>query len=192
MPLASTNTGLQEVPDLTDILSVGKVSFHLIQIYNAIGILQQALDNYTGNSPVPSNQSNQSSPPENTVLVGNTANLWCTCGPTNIDAGYLVYFTNNSGVTTANLATAATPADFAVGISMGSATTGNSIQILLLGLFNFGGSVVPGQIYYLSDSTPGGLVTTPPITLGHIVQPIGYGVDTNSIFFNPCLNPKTN
>lgn len=192
MPLASTNLGLQEVPDLTDILSVGKISFHLIQIYNALGVLQQALDNYTGNSPAPADNSNQSSPPENTVLIGNTANIWTTCGTTSINAGYLVYFTNNAGVTTSELANASNATKLALGIAMGSATTGNPLQVLLLGLFNFGGSVIPGQLYYLSDSTPGGLVTTPPIATGHIVQPVGYGVDTNSIFFNPCLNPKVN
>ena len=192
MPLSSINTGLSPVPDLTDIQSTGKLSFQFIQLYNAIGVLQQAIDQYTGNSPAPADNSNQSAPAENTVLLGNTANMWATCGTTNINAGYLVYFTNNSGVTTVSLAQANSFTKLAYGISMTSATAGNPIQVLLLGLFNFGGSVTPGQLYYLSDTVAGGLTTTAPSTVGTIVQPAGYGVDTNSIFFNPCLNPKVN
>src|SRR5579863_2517548 len=190
MPLSSFNTGLQQVPDLLNITSVGKLSFQFISIYNAIGVLQQAIDSYTGNSPAPSNNSNQNAAPETTVLIGNTANMWLLAAQ-NINAGFLVTITNSGGTAIANLSNvASTPYGQAMGISMTNATTGNPLQILLLGLFNFGGSVTPGGIYYASALVPGGLSLTPPSVSGQLIQPVGFGVDSNSIFFNPCMNPQ--
>ena|ERR1700744_2262770 len=180
---ASINTGLQQTPDLTDIMSIGKLSFQFIQVYNAINILAQAIDTYTGNTPPSSSQSSQTA--ESTVIVGNTANFWCTAN-VNISAGFLVGLKNVSGVTNAVLAQANGGSSvLAMGISMNAASAGQPIQVLLLGLFNFGGSVTPGTIYYTSPTTPGGIVATAPSTAGQIIQPVGIGLDTNSIFFNP-------
>lgn len=187
MALSSINTGLQQTPDLTDIQSVGKLSFQFISIYNAIGVLQQAIDTYTGNTPVPANNSNQSQPPEQTVIVGNTANMWCKANVT-ISAGFALGLANVGGVIEAILALASSSPVQCFGLSMTSATAGNPIQVLLLGLFNFGGSVTPGALYYLSPGVGGGLTTTKPTAgSGQLIQPLGYGVDTNSIFFNPSL-----
>lgn len=47
--------------------------------------------------------------------------------------------------------------------------------------------IVPGTIYYLSDATPGGYITSKPVGAGKIVQPIGFGVDSTTLFFNPTL-----
>lgn len=186
---SSINTGLQQVPDLTDIQSVGKLSFQFIQIYNAMAILAQSIDSYTGNSPATSSSS--STPPEQTILVGNTANMWCIATEA-ISPGFLVSLSNVSGVTKCTLATGLTLSTIALGLSMTAAAgAGSSIQILLLGLFNFGGSVTPGALYYTDVGGPAGAITTTaPTTTGQLVQPIGYGVDTDSIFFNPCLNPQ--
>lgn len=182
--LASTNTGLQQTPDLTDIMSVGKLSFQFISIYNAIQVLQQAIDTYTGNTP--SGAQGSGGTPESTVIVGNTANMYCSAG-VNISAGFLVTLYNVGGVTHAKYAQANSSATPCYGISMNAASAGQQVQVLLLGLFNFGGGVTPGQIYYLSDATPGALVTARPSTPSDIVQAVGFGVDSNSIFFNPTL-----
>ena len=184
MPLSSINTGLQQTPDLTDIQSVGKLSFQFISIYNAISILQQAIDTYTGNTPAAADGSNQNATPEQTVLVGNNCAMWCTASA-NLSAGFLVNLFNVSGQTQARYANATVLTQQAHGITLNAASAGQPIHILLLGLFNFGGSVTPGQMYYLS-TTPGGLSTTPPaVGSSELVQPVGFGVDTNSIFFNP-------
>jgi hypothetical protein len=185
---SSINTGLQQTPDLTDIQSVGKLSFQFISIYNAIQALQQAIDNYTGNAPATPTTSTSPATPESTILVGNTANMWCVANA-NINAGYLVNLFNSSGVTKAQLADAAITGTYpAMGISMNNASAGGNLQVLLLGLFNFGGSVTPGAVYYLSDAVAGGITVTPPTTgSGHLLQPVGFGVDTNSMWFNPDL-----
>lgn len=186
---SSINTGLQQTPDLTDIQSTGKLSFQFISLYNAIQVLQQAIDNYTGNSPQTGTSNTQTA--ESTVIVGNTSNFWCNA-KTALSAGFLVTLTNVSGVTNAGLANASASSTLAMGLTMTAAAINTPVQILLLGLFNFGGSVTPGALYYLSDTTAGALVTTPNSTTGHIVQPVGFGVDTNSIWFNPSLNPTVN
>lgn len=182
---SSIDTGLQPIPDLTNISSPDKLAFQFIQLYNAVGILAQAIDDYTGNTP--QSNSNPNAPPESTVLVGNTANMWCVANAA-INAGFLVTLINSSGVTKAELASAGSKTTPAMGMSMNSVAAGAQLQVLLLGLFNFGGSVTPGQMYYLSNSVPGGLSTsTTGYVTGNIVQAVGFGVDTESIFFNPTL-----
>lgn len=187
---SSINTGLQQVPDLTEIQTVGKLSFQFISIYNAINILSQAIDSYTGNAPATSTSDTQTA--ESTVLVGNTSNLWVKASVA-ISAGYLVNLTNTGGATTAQLASAVPPGGtspnlIAHGLSMNTVAAGAQLQVLLLGLFNFGGSVTPGQLYYLSDTVLGALMTAPPTAgSGHLIQPVGFGLDTNSLWFNPSL-----
>jgi hypothetical protein len=182
MALSSINTGLQNIPDLTDIQSVGKLSFQFIQIYNAIGVLQQAIDSYTGNTP--SGTVGTGGSPESTVIVGNMASMYATAN-VNIPAGYLVSINGSGQVVLANAAYAANVP--AMGLSIAAASAGAQCHILLFGLFNFGGSVTPGTIYYTSPNVAGGLAATKPVLAGQLIQPVAFGVDTNSVFLNPSL-----
>jgi hypothetical protein len=184
MAASSIDTGLQPIPDLTDITTADKLAFQFIQLYNAVGILAQAIDSYTGNTPAIA--QNQNASPEQTVLLGNQANMWCVAA-TNLAAGYLVNLENVGGATQARYAQATGLGSMAMGITMGAASGGGQVQVLLLGLFNFGGSVTPGAIYYLSNTVPGGLTTTYPGGTGYYNQAVGFGVDTDSIFFNPSM-----
>lgn len=187
MAATSIDTGLPAIPDLTNINTETGVSKQFIDIYNAIGILAQGIDAYTGNTPA--SQESSTSTPESTILVGNTANMFAIAG-TNISAGFLVYFTDDgSGNAIAHLADASLGfAANAQGISMSSGNGGTKIQVMLLGLFDFGGSVTAGQTYYCSGSTgAGGISTVKPTASGWAVQPVGFGVDGSSIFINPSL-----
>jgi len=44
-------------------------------------------------------------------------------------------------------------------------------------------SLTPGDRYYLSAASPGGIVSTPPSTTGNVVQFVGVAVSTTSIIF---------
>lgn len=184
---SSINLGLQQVPDLTDIQSIGKLSFQFIQLYNAMNILANSIDAYTGNTPNPANTNG--STPESSVIVGQQANMWCNA-QVNISAGFLVTLTNVGGVTNAKLALGSLGlVGMAHGLSMTTATAGSPVQVMLIGLFNFGGGVTPGALYYVSPSVGGGIVTLRPSSPGQLIQGVGFGVDTNSLFINPCLTP---
>lgn len=192
MAATSIDTGLPEIPDLTNINTEVGVSKQFIDIYNAIGILAQGIDSYTGNTPESASTSTAS--PESTILVGNTANMWATA-QVDISAGFLVNIIDSgAGVPKAILADASMGlAEIAMAISLTSASAGSQIQIQLLGLFDFGGSVVAGQLYYCSGAGgAGGISTVKPTASGWAVQPVGFGVDGDSIFINPCLNPVVN
>lgn len=187
---SSIDTGLPAIPDLNNIQQPDKLAYNFIQVYNAISTLAQSIDSYTGNSPQPTSVTNSNiQPVESTVLVGNTSNLWCNA-QTALLAGYAVKFVNVSGVLNAAYAQASALSNMCYGITMTAAAINTPVQVLLLGLFNFGGSVIPGSLYYLSPTVAGGITTTSPATSGQIIQPVGYGLDTDSIFFNPSLNPQ--
>lgn len=70
-----------------------------------------------------------------------------------------------------------------------SAGTGVGKRILLHGMFKsttLFGALTPGGPLYMS--TTGGLVTqTAPSGLGEIVQPVGYAITADIIYFNPTL-----
>lgn len=188
----SINTGLPQIPDLTDINTATGLSRQFIDLYNAIGILAAGIDSYTGNTPVAA--QNDTATPEQTVILGNTANMWATAD-SDIGAGFLVNILDNgAGLPLAQLCDASLGlAQLAQGLAITSANAGDPIQILLIGLFDFGGSVTAGAIYYASGSTgAGGLSTVAPTASGWAVQPVGFGVDGTSIFINPDLNPKVN
>lgn len=187
---SSIDTGLSATPDLTNVQSVGALSYQLITIYNAINILAQAIDAYTGNAPENTETPNQ--PAEATVIVGNMANFFCNAA-VDLGAGFLVTLESVGGVTNAKLADASLGlAGIAHGLTMGTATAGSPIQILLLGLFNFGGGPTAGVIYYLSDTNPGDIIATKPTAAGSLVQAIGFGIDTDSMWISPSLTPTVN
>lgn len=183
---SSIDTGLPNTPDLADIQTPQKLAMTFIEMFNAMQILGQAIDAYTGNTPAGPDTSAQ--PAESTVLIGNTTNFWCNAS-TALPAGYLVTIFNVSGVTNAKLANAASGySGTAMGLTMAAADINTPVQVMLIGLFNFGSGVTPGTMYYLSDAVAGGIAAAAPSTAGHLVQPVGFGIDTESVFINPSLN----
>lgn len=202
MALSSINTGLQQTPDLTDIQSPGKLGFQFIQIYNAINVLAQAIDAYTGNTPADAQGNYQNQTIDQTVTVGNFTSLWVTAGAS-ISSGFLVSFDSAGHAILADPSTvisaasndaaggqgynsAGIPEGTVKGIAITSASVGAQIKVMLLGIVNFGaGALKPGNKYYLG-SVPGSITYNPAsMTAGWIRQPIGFAIDSAHMFINP-------
>lgn len=200
MGLSSINTGLQQTPDLTDIMSAGKLGFQFISIYNAINVLAQAIDTYTGNTPPDAQGNNQNQPPDQTVTLGNFSSFWATAA-VSISSGFLVAINsagqivlaspNGSQVTTGTNQspnTPGAPTNAACGIAVSSASAGAQIHVMLRGLVNFGtGNLKPGAIYY-PGSSPGSLTYNPGgMTAGWGKQVIGVALNSALMFVAPSL-----
>lgn len=179
MPASSINTGLAAIPDLTNINDPGKLSYQLIQLYNAIGILQQAIDSYTGNTPNhdPTQWLEQGG--FNQATIGNLSTVYVKADVT-IATGQLI----GISPTTKNAVLANGIAIPAVGLCTNGAAAGSNISYILIGLVQFyaTGSFTPGTEYYVGAT--GFFSATRPAT-GSTGQHGGFALTDTAIFWNP-------
>lgn len=74
-----------------------------------------------------------------------------------------------------------------VALSVSFATVGGTSLLLFKGLYLLAThSWTPGALLYV-DVVSGGMTHTPPSTIGYYVQPVGYALTSNTIYFNPML-----
>lgn len=101
-----------------------------------------------------------------------------------IGGGAFVNLFDNSGALGIRLADASDPLKFANGFAPLAISSGAAGLVLGYGL-NVNLSIsVAGEVW-LSDVTPGGFMTSPPTTEGHIIQPLGMAIPGVGIFFMP-------
>lgn len=62
-----------------------------------------------------------------------------------------------------------------VGFADNAAAIGTTVKVLVAGIKTMPGVVDPGDIYFLSATTPGAITTTPPSTPGQAVTRVGEG-----------------
>lgn len=104
----------------------------------------------------------------------------------NMTAPCIVNIHNSSGekVRYAD-ASAAGGSKKAVGFILANAVTPNPVAVYFEGEISGLTGLTPGTTYFLSDSTPGGLIDTPVTTTGRILQKIGIATSATSIDFEP-------
>jgi len=199
MGLSSINTGLQQTPDLTDIQTPGKLAFQFISLYNAIEILSQAIDTYTGNTPADAQGNYQNQTIDQTLTLGNYTSIWVTAANA-ITAGYMVSFSSGQAVlsvqnnanpdnnTLQNFNPSGIPDGRAMGIAVTSAGIGSQIKVMLIGMVNFGvGNLKPGAMYY-HGSAAGSLTYNPTgMITGRGKQPLGFAIDSAHMFIAPAM-----
>jgi hypothetical protein len=62
-----------------------------------------------------------------------------------------------------------------VGFADAATTTGDEVKVLVAGLKTMPGVIDPGDIYFLSETTPGAITTTAPSGSGEAVTRVGEG-----------------
>ena len=120
---------------------------------------------------------------DNSVMpVGIGADTKSIQASENLAAGDFVNVWNDTGTTKVRKADAATnkPVD---GFVTAAVTSGNSATVYFEGTNNQLSSLTGGSVYYLSGSTPGGAVATPPSTSGYLVQKVGKAISATEINF---------
>lgn len=109
-----------------------------------------------------------------------------------ITYGQLVTVTNVSGNAHASLANAsASPAPaFGFCSTLQGVLSGRPGDVQATGVILGFTGLVPGTVYYLSE-TPGGVTSTKPVGAGKIVQEVGVAMNTTTLSFRPTLNYTT-
>lgn len=185
-PSYTTNVGLPAVPDSSD----PQLFSAFNQVYNAIRVLQGALDSYTGFGAGSDPSTWPDITPFQSILLSNLDRYYCPCIDT-ITTGQLVHFfnigSNKSGARLANGIDATRPC---MAYSTGNYNTGDTGEFVLLGLHPFVSGLVPGQLYYLAPVFGGITSIKPggPGTSGHLIQPVGFALTDVTMYFNPSIN----
>ena len=67
------------------------------------------------------------------------------------------------------------------GIAETTVTSGNQVRVIVTGQVAVSTSIDPGDLYFLSASSPGSLTKTPPTTDGHYVTLVGEAGTSNQL-----------
>jgi hypothetical protein len=102
-----------------------------------------------------------------------------------IAANDFVNLWNNAGTMNVRKATAADPTKYAHGFAPFAIGLGASGTVDIGGMNSLTVGATPYPQAYLDDVTPGSWRSTPPATVGHIVQPLGPAIPGNGIAFTP-------
>jgi hypothetical protein len=184
----STNLGLSILPEI-DQKQHPQIYLEFLRMRNALRALQGALDTYTGALSEDPTYWNQTQA-YNTTRVQNISRIYAIAGEA-ISLSQQVNFYNNSGVLTARKANATDntkPARAFCSVPAGVAA-GAYGEFILLGVNPYYSGLTPGATYYL-HTTSGQITSVAPVTVGNIVQEIGWAIDSNNLWFNPVLNWK--
>ena len=100
-----------------------------------------------------------------------------------LTAPCMVNIWNDAGTAKVRYADASTAAagKEAHGFILASVASGAMVDVYFEGEATGFSALTPGNTYYLSNSTPGGVVNTPVTTSGHILQRVGVALGTTSI-----------
>ena len=95
-------------------------------------------------------------------------------------AGQVIYITSSGHVDLAQ--GNGRPQDFAVGIATQNVAAGQFGEYIPVGPITVDTwSLTPGSVYYLSPSSPGGMTTTYPSTIGQFVVVLGTASTPNQL-----------
>lgn len=183
---STINTGLSNLPlEVKDATTYAE----FVKLYNAVKIVAQAMDTYTGIGTYPADQWDQVG--NNGILVQNHTKIYPIFGD-NVNQGQLVTLKDIGGVPKAYLAIAASnDIRKCRGFATGNVLAGNRGEVVLQGLYPYAGGLTIGQTYYLSNGTYGAFTAVNPSGVGNIRQGIGYAISTSAMYFNPDIDPIT-
>jgi len=100
-------------------------------------------------------------------------------------AGDLINVWDNGGVTKARKADASTVGKEANGFVLEAVIATEMARVYFDGTNNQVTGLVGGNIMFLSSSVPGTSTSTPPSTVGNLVQPVGKSISTTELSFEP-------
>ena len=179
----SMNLGLAQIPETQD----QKLFGELYKVYNAIKNLAATVDTYTGALQQDQELWSILSPTD-TIHSQNTNRLYVEYSE-DVGLGEFVTLWNDAGTLKAKKAGGVVWAGDCRGYCSvgGGVTAGNFGEVILFGLHPLVAGATPGTLYYISNTTAGTITPTKPATSGNTIQPIGYALAYNILFFNPSL-----
>lgn len=117
--------------------------------------------------------------------VGITPPTASVVSSENLAAGDLVNIYNNAGTANVRKADASASGKQADGFVLSAVTSPAAAVVFFPGDEDTGVTgLTPGR-QWLSDTTPGKTLATPPTTSGHLVQPVGTATSATNLIFEP-------
>lgn len=116
----------------------------------------------------------------NMMPVGIVADTFTSTASGALSAGDMVYLTSGSLIARASAAAAGNPA---IGFVLVASSNGAAATIYFEGRNTGVSALTPGTRYYLSDATPGGLISTPAVGAGKLHQYVGTAITATSLAF---------
>lgn len=168
-PSMSINLGLPAAPEVDSPELYGA----LLPIYNAVKNTMYAVDNYTGNNLITSEEYSQVNA-YGQLLSQKTAVLYVKLTDT-VSAGHVINLWNSGGLR-ARKATGGSNRAHAFAVAAG--VPGNTIPVCLFGLCTIIGGLTPGTEYYLSG-------TAGQITPTATYHRVGMAIGPNHLWFSP-------
>lgn len=98
----------------------------------------------------------------------------------NLSAGDAVYLASTSGQAFKATASGTLEQAVVVGFAQANATTSGTVSLVVAGNLTTAG-LTPGEIYYLSPTTPGAITTTAPSTATQFLVRVGEAVTATSL-----------
>ena len=126
---------------------------------------------------------------QNMQLGVDRLNVGLATAAATLAYGDVINVYNVAGTSTSRLASAAVGGNPGLAFCSDLQGTASGVigEVKYRGIISGLSGITPGAIYYLSDVTPGRMITTKPVGAGKLLQPVGIGMDTTSISFNPTL-----
>lgn len=191
----STNTGLSAQPELSGLAP--DITAEFTRLYNAIRILQSAIDSNAGTTSVETQFYGELSSLD-TIKLQNISKFYPVLTGA-VSAGNLLWLSNSGSTVTASLACAddggAPHRHYAArAFALESGAAGARCACALTGMNNNFSGLIPGFIYYLAGSVYGTIsLFPPPVFLpsgggnGTVSQLVGFAITDTALWFNPEL-----
>lgn len=122
---------------------------------------------------------------ESMLPVGVGADTKQLTASENLSAGDFVNIWDDSGTAKVRKADASSTSKEAHGFVLAAVTSSANATVYFEGTNTQLSGLSPAAKYFLSGSTAGGVVSTPPSASGHIVQSIGVALSATEISFEP-------
>ena len=99
----------------------------------------------------------------------------------NVTQGDVLYARASDGQVGKAVANDTLDKSVVAGIAETTVTSGNQVRVIVTGQVAVSTSIDPGDLYFLSASSPGSLTKTPPTTAGHYVTLVGEAGTSNQL-----------
>ena len=99
-----------------------------------------------------------------------------------VSDGDAIYIRSTDGkIGRATAASASSEAALVAGFADGAAGFNTTVKVVSAGVIGLPGAVSPGELYFLSASTPGAITTTAPSVSGQAITRVGEGINSSEL-----------
>lgn len=181
--MAESSKILLGLPNLPPEQIDPKLWGEFLTVYRAIQNLLNGVSQYGGIDP-PTDAERAVMDPT-AYLLGTNVERWYPTASVAITRGQIVRVLAGASNQVALAAADNILNGPAIGIANETKGIGQNIEIILGGVTDAIGGMVPGTLYYLATAVAGAVQNLRPIVPGQYIQPIGWAMTSNQMYLRP-------